>query len=59
MNDKTKCPSCGQPAEHRTCDTCGTSAWVLDCGDYRQPAEISADTTTGEHICDMCYGREG
>jgi hypothetical protein len=52
----TKCPSCGCLAEHRTCSPCGAQAWVIDCGHYGQPAEISAnDQEPYEYICDKCY----
>jgi hypothetical protein len=52
----TKCPSCGCLAEHRTCFSCGTQAWVIDCGDYGQPAEIAADDQAPyEYSCLKCW----
>lgn len=42
-----KCPDCGKHAEYRTCDECGESAWVIDCGHYAQPRPIAAGRANG------------
>lgn len=51
------CPHCGQRAELRTCETCGASAWVVDCGHSDQPVAIAADER-GRALCDECAGGE-
>jgi hypothetical protein len=52
------CPcGCGTEREERTCDECGTTAAVIDCGYYRQPAAISA-MPGGRDLCDTCFAQE-
>jgi hypothetical protein len=52
------CPcGCGTEREERTCDECGTTATVIDCGHYRQPAAISA-MPGGRDLCDDCFAEE-
>ena len=53
--DDLDCPHCGLRAERRTCEDCGVSAMITDCGHERQPRPISADG--GHDYCDACYER--
>jgi len=52
------CPDCGTPAALRTCDTCDTSAWIIDCGHYAQPRPIAAGRADGSDLhhtyCEDC-----
>lgn len=54
------CPDCGEAREYRTCADCGTTAWVIDCGHYAQPAEIAASAHAGgEDVCEDCEATRG
>lgn len=57
IDDTVPCLSCGQEPEWRECATCGTQAWVVDCGHKAQPRPIAADDQDPlhNHICDACY----
>lgn len=48
------CNRCGEPAKYRTCETCGESAWIIDCGHYAQPRPLAADEY-GHIVCNDCY----
>jgi len=52
------CPDCGTRAEYRTCEVCGTSAWVIDCGHYPQPRPIAASQDGQRYLCEDCEGVE-
>ena len=52
------CKYCDEPARYRTCEVCGESAWIIDCGHYSQPRPIAADEY-GHDICDDCNEEEG
>ncbi len=53
-----KCPRCGELARKRTCDECGKTGWIIDCGCYAQPRPIAAgrrDGSDGHHdYCEDC-----
>lgn len=44
------CPECGARAETRTCDGCGRSAVVIDCGHQAQPQPIAAGRADGSDL---------
>lgn len=48
------CASCGARAEQRTCERCGVSARIVDCGCKQQPRPIAADASCGDLYCDRC-----
>ncbi len=56
-----KCPHCGTEAAWRECDTCGTAAWVIDCGHYTQPRPIAPGRVDGSELhrlfCEDCADR--
>ena len=54
MTEAGNCKDCGQTAETRQCEECGKTAIVIDCGHYRQPAEIAASDIDGRAVCDDC-----
>jgi hypothetical protein len=53
-HDEGSCPECGTDGEHRTCDDCGKTAYIVDCGCYSQPRPISTDETGNRMLCDDC-----
>ena len=53
-----RCPRCGAAAEYRTCEVCGTSAWIIDCGHYSQPRPIAASQDGQRYLCEDCEGAE-
>lgn len=48
------CCHCDAEAVERTCEDCGCTALVIDCGHHAQPAAISTDEH-GRSLCDVCY----
>ena len=48
------CPACGTPRQTYTCDDCGVSAKLIDCGHYAQPRPIAQDGG-GSVYCDDCF----
>lgn len=53
IEDDEACPWCGTQPKEYTCDTCGISAMLTDCGHMAQPRPIAADDR-GNAICDAC-----
>ena len=49
----TDCDTCEVKAEERTCDDCGKSAVIADCGHQAQPRPIAA-SPDGRLRCDGC-----
>lgn len=49
------CETCDVEAVHRTCDDCGESGWIVDCGHRAQPRPIAADGS--RVVCDACSVR--
>lgn len=49
-DDPEMCDVCGTRAEWRTCDDCGLSARILDCGHMAQPRPIAAGRTDGSDL---------
>jgi hypothetical protein len=41
------CPECGTQAQLRTCDDCGETAWIIDCGHMSQPRPIAGGRSDG------------
>lgn len=57
ITDDTECLSCGEKPTQRTCENCGVSAMITDCGCKEQPRPIAAD---GHHnYCDECSDAHG
>jgi recombinational DNA repair protein (RecF pathway) len=54
------CTTCGMKEEFRECVHCHTSANVIDCGHYDQPAFISSDQSHsgGEYCCADCWEKK-
>jgi hypothetical protein len=50
------CPFCHTKADYRSCDICGKSAWIIDCGHYDQPRTISGDES--ETTCGDCWAEK-
>ena len=53
IRDDEDCGRCGVAAVRRTCDECGVSAMITDCGCQIQPRPIAADGR--RTYCDDCY----
>ena len=50
------CEHCRVKSEARTCENCGDTVIVIDCGHYQQPAYISEDEA-GRMLCRGCDDR--
>jgi hypothetical protein len=52
------CPECGTKAQLRTCDDCGETAWIIDCGHMSQPRPIAGGRSDGSEghrtFCEDC-----
>jgi hypothetical protein len=55
--DDSPCAVCERQPQRRTCDSCGVSACITDCGHLVQPRPIAADNMTGHAICAACFDR--
>ena len=57
-NDPERCPDCNRTGHVRTCNDCGVSAYLVDCGDYAQPRPIASGrvdgSDQGHDYCDDC-----
>ena len=51
----TDCDRCGIRAETRTCEDCGLTLTITDCGHYAQPRPIAASQYQGhDYTCAAC-----
>jgi hypothetical protein len=57
-DDPATCSMCGARAQQRTCDGCGLTTRILDCGDMPQPRPIAAGradaSDLGRTYCATC-----
>lgn len=51
------CVRCGRVAEFRSCDVCGRSEWVTDCGHSAQPVAICGSALGDDTTCSRCETR--
>jgi hypothetical protein len=52
MSPDSTCAACGVEPKLRTCDRCGVSAMITDCGHRSQPRPIAAAGV--DMLCDAC-----
>ncbi len=53
LNDEgERCPDCGETTELMTCEKCGNSGHIINCGHFAQPRPIAGDD--GHSICCEC-----
>ena len=56
------CSECGAKPRYITCDFCGRSGYITDCGHQSQPRPIAATEDGWRVICEDCvdlYGPNG
>ena len=54
----SECLYCGTEPEERTCEGCGLTVTVLDCGhDHTQPKDIDHCATRREMLCEDCHNK--
>jgi hypothetical protein len=55
IHDDTDCDHCGSKATRRTCEGCGVTALITDCGHLDQPRPIAPYGIYGHNCsCDDC-----
>lgn len=55
LTHDTDCPDCHIRAESRTCEDCGRTLTITDCGHYQQPRPIAASQYQGHgYACAAC-----
>lgn len=52
--DDNDCERCGARAARISCDDCGASGVVTDCGHREQPRPIAASQFDGRAVCEGC-----
>ena len=56
-----ECPECGTVGKNKTCELCGLTEYIIDCGHYDQPAHITGGKKDGSDLgtnyCEECANR--